>query len=121
MSVASPTTYEFPSASSAEVYAPMGVQLVYVGWDQHTMFCAPFCWPLPPEMPFSDLVNGPMAGAFSAHPEWEQIDWDTVTWLRSGEEFRPDMSASLADNGIGHKEIIRFRTPGLTGLKGSGA
>ncbi len=120
MSVTSTTTYDFPSASAAEVYAPMGVQLVYVGWDQHNMMCAPFCWPLPPQMPFGDLVHGPVTEAYSYHPEWSQIDWDAVIWLRSGEEYTPDFSKSLEENGIGHKEIIRFKTPGLHGLNNAG-
>jgi len=25
----------------------------------------------------------------------------------------------MAENGMGHKSVIRFRTPGLTGLAGS--
>jgi phenol hydroxylase P4 protein len=33
----------------------------------------------------------------------------------------PDPAKSLADNGLTHKDAIRFRTPGLTGIKGSGS
>jgi phenol hydroxylase P4 protein len=29
------------------------------------------------------------------------------------------MTKSLADHGVGHKSLIRFWTPGLTGFKGS--
>lgn len=29
------------------------------------------------------------------------------------------MDKSLADNGLRHKDVIRFRTPGLTGLSGT--
>jgi phenol hydroxylase P4 protein len=29
------------------------------------------------------------------------------------------MDQSLADNGLGHKSLIRFRTPGLDGLHGA--
>lgn len=121
MTTASVATYDFPSLGAADAYAPMGLQLVYVGWDQHTLMCAPFCWPLPPQMPFGDLVHGVIPTGYGSHPEWSQIDWDTVEWTRSGEPFQPDFSTSLAENGIGHKEIIRFRAPGLNGLKGSGA
>ena len=32
-----------------------------------------------------------------------------------------DMDASLADQGIDHKSIVRFATPGLNGIKGSGS
>jgi phenol hydroxylase P4 protein len=42
-----------------------------------------------------------------------------VQWFDSGEPFQPDPSKSLADNGLVHKSVIRFRTPGLTGIGGS--
>ena len=38
---------------------------------------------------------------------------------RSGQPWQPDPAKSLADNGLQHKDAIRFRTPGLTGIKGS--
>ena len=58
------------------------------------------------------------------HPEFKQIDWSQVQWLRSngtaaGEPFTPDFTKSLAENGLGHKDVIRFRTPGMTGIAGS--
>ena len=33
-----------------------GNQLLYIGWDKHLMFCAPFCFPFPPSMRFGDIV-----------------------------------------------------------------
>jgi len=32
----------------------------------------------------------------------------------------PDRNKSLAENGIGHKDLIRLTTPGLDGIAGSG-
>jgi phenol hydroxylase P4 protein len=96
-----------------------GANLTYVGWDRHLMFCAPFCFPLPPDMPFGDLVEKVMPGAFGAHPDWAKIDWSTVKWLKSGKPFEPDFKKSLAENGLGFKDALRFITPGLNGIKGS--
>jgi phenol hydroxylase P4 protein len=33
--------------------------------------------------------------------------------------FTPRMQATLAEQGFGHKSVLRFRTPGLEGLRGS--
>ena len=48
-----------------------------------------------------------------------QIDWDRAEWFKSGQPWTPDHDKSLAENGLGHKDVIRFRTPGLTGFQGS--
>ncbi|MBS97503.1 MAG: phenol hydroxylase [Oceanospirillaceae bacterium] len=97
-----------------------GNQIVYVGWDHHLMFCAAFAYPLPPETPFRTLRDEVMPEAFSLHPEWSRINWDTVTWLRNGEPFEPQLDVSLADQGIDHKSLLRFQTPELKGYKGAG-
>ena len=34
-------------------------------------------------------------------------------------DTQPDPAKSLAENGLTHKDVIRFRTPGLHGLNGS--
>ena len=122
MTVAAIKDYHFPPADSLDKFH--GNQLIYVGWDQHLLFCAPFCFPLPPAMPFGALVEQVLPGAFGYHPEFKQIDWANVQWLRGngtaqGEPFTPDFGKSLADNGLGHKDLVRFRTPGLNGVKGS--
>ena len=97
-----------------------GNQLLYIGWDQHTMICAPIALPLPAAMPFGDLIDKVLpTTVFTAHPDWAKIDWSRVEWLRSNEPFKPDAARSLADNGLGHKALIRLRTPALTGLAGS--
>jgi len=110
---------EYPVEIKDTVDKFHGNQLVYVGWDQHLFFCAPFCFPLPPAMPFRDLVEKVMPPAFGAHPEFAQIDWTKAQWLKSGQPFTPAFDRSLAENGIGHKDALRFRTPGLNGIKGS--
>jgi len=96
-----------------------GAQLLYIGWEDHLFFCAPFAFPLPGDMPFGALIEAVIPGSFGAHPDFAKIDWSKVEWLKSGRPFQPDPAKSLIDNGLKHKDVIRFRTPGLTGLNGS--
>ena len=97
-----------------------GNQLVYFGWDRHAMVCAPIALPLPPSMPFRALVENVLpTTAFAAHPDWPRIDWKKALWQRSSEAFTPDWDKSLQDNGLGHKSLLRLRTPELSGIGGS--
>ena len=93
-----------------------GKQLVYVSWDRHLLFAAPFLLCLPPETPFRELVNGPLAMLQQADPDAAAIDWTKVEWLKSNQPWTPDFDASLAANGIGHKDQLRLRTSGLNSL-----
>ncbi|MBR9867430.1 MAG: phenol hydroxylase [Oceanospirillales bacterium] len=97
-----------------------GNQVVYLGWDEHRMFCAAKAFPLPPSMPFAVLIENIMPEAFGQHPEFSQINWDTVEWLLDGEPFKPLADVSLADQEVGHKSLIRFKTPELKGYQGAG-
>jgi len=116
MAVKSIGPYEFsPKDSEDKFPAP----LLYIGWEDHKMFCSPFCAPLPPTMKFGDLVKGALPGMFGAHPDFARIDWDQAEWFVSGQRIHPDMDKTLAEHGLGHKSVLRLRTPGLTGLSGS--
>ncbi|MFN3956179.1 MAG: phenol hydroxylase subunit P4 [Tepidimonas ignava] len=116
MSVAAVKEYRFPPQDTVDKFpAP----LLYIGWDDHLMFCAPFCLPLPPSMPFGALIKDVLPGLYGYHPDFAKIDWAQVQWFKSGQPWQPDPAKSLADNGLKHKDAIRFRTPGLTGIKGS--
>ncbi|WP_261832970.1 phenol hydroxylase subunit P4 [Amphritea atlantica] len=97
-----------------------GNQIVYLGWDEHRMFCAAKAFPLPPSMPFAALIDNIMPEAFGQHPEFSQINWDTAEWLLDGEPFKPQLEVALEDQGVGHKSLIRFKTPELTGYQGAG-
>ena len=110
--------YEFKSSDAVENYK--GRQLLYVNWERHRMFSRPFVLALPPETPFSEIVDRHMSECFSYHPDWQQIDWNTVIWQNGDQPFSPDRDKSLKDNGIGHKDLIRFRTQGLDGIAGTG-
>ncbi len=96
-----------------------GNQLLFVGWDDHLMFCAPLALALPPETPFRKLTGEILADAYGYHPDWARVDWSRAEWLSSGEPFAPDPDKTLAELGLGHKACLRLRTPGLTGIAGS--
>ena len=116
MSVAAVKEYRFPAQDTVDKFpAP----LLYIGWEDHLMFCAPFCLPLPPTMPFGALISDVLPGLYGYHPDFARIDWTQAQWFKSGQPWTPDPAKSLADNGLKHKDAIRFRTPGLTGIKGS--
>lgn len=116
MSVAAVKDYRFAPKDVRENFpAP----LLYIGWDDHLLFCAPFCLPLPPDMPFGALATDVLPGIFGYHPDFAKIDWGSVQWFKSGQPWTPDPAKSLADNSLGHKDAIRFRAPGLTGIGGS--
>ncbi len=117
MSVAAVTEYRGTPKDTQDQFH--GAQLTYIGWIDHLMFCAPFAFPLPPDMPFGAIVEAVLPGAVGTHPDFASIDWSSVEWTKNGEPFTPDLSASLADNGMRHKDSLTFRTPGLTGVKGS--
>jgi len=117
MTVTALGEYDFKPADALENFH--GNQLVYVGWDKHLMFCSPTAYPLPPDMPFSALVSEVITSTYGFHPDFEKIDWAKVEWLIDGNPVHPDMEKSLIDNGIGHKSVVRFITPGLNGIKGS--
>ena len=96
-----------------------GNQVVYLHWEEHLRFCAATAFPLPPDMPFGALTEQLIPQYYGMHPDFASLDWNQVEWKINGEPATPDMSKSLADNGVGHKTLITFRTPGLNGYKGS--
>ncbi|MEZ5628572.1 MAG: phenol hydroxylase subunit P4 [Rhodocyclaceae bacterium] len=117
MAVTALKDYQFEPADRVENFH--GNQLLYVGWEDHLLFCAPFAFPFPPAMRFGDVVGQVLPAAFGYHPDFAKIDWAAAQWFKSGQPWTPDFNKSLADNGLGHKDVIRFRTPGLTGIKGA--
>lgn len=95
-----------------------GALLVYVHWEQHISFTSAISLPLPPDTPFGAITEI-VAGIYGPHPDFAKIDWSTVVWMINGKKIYPDFAKSIAENGVGHKSLIRFWTPGLDGYKGS--
>ncbi len=96
-----------------------GNQVVYLHWEEHLSFCSATAFPLPPEMPFGALTQELIPTYYGMHPDFEKLDWDRVEWSIDGTPSSPDMSKSLAENGVGHKSLICFRTPELHGYRDS--
>lgn len=96
-----------------------GQQLFSILWDQHLMFATPYCFTVDPDSKFGEIVHDLLPGLYGHHPDFAQIDWNTAGWIMSGKPFKPDFDKSIADNGIPHKAVVRFRTPELTGLQGT--
>ena len=96
-----------------------GKQLLNIVWDRHLMFATPMCIPVPPDMPFGALVEHVLPGLFGQHPDFQQINWQTVEWQRSDEPFHPQAALSLVANGLDHKAFLRMLTPDLHGLAGA--
>jgi phenol hydroxylase P4 protein len=97
-----------------------GMQLVFVGWDEHMLFPFAATFPLPPQMPFGALITDVLRAAYGVHPDFARIDWADVQWQLDDAPFVPDPAKTLVANGIGHKSLLRFATPGLTGIAGTG-
>ena len=95
-----------------------GNQLVYLHWEEHLMFCAALAFPFPPDMPFGALIAEILPTFYGMHPDFARIDWAKVRWQIDGKDVRPDPEKSLKANGVGHKSLIRFWTPGLNGVGG---
>lgn len=118
MTVTALADYEFAPRDAQANY--QGKQLLYVNWEKHRLFSRPFILALPPETPFSVIIDKYITDCYSYHPDFAQIDWSKVIWQNSNTVFTPDPAKSLKENGIGHKDLIRFTTPGLDGIAGSG-
>lgn len=116
MSVTALGNYQFaPRDTAAHFTQP----LLYIGWDEHLIFAAPLAVPLAASTTFTELVQVVLPRLYGQHPQFAQINWSRVQWFRSAEMFTPRMDATLAENGFGHKSVVRFRTPGQEGIRGS--
>lgn len=93
--------------------------LVYVGWDQHTLFCAAHAFVVSPKQSFQELIHQQIQGGFQQHPDFEHIDWSKVRYMLDGQVFTPALDQSLESQNIGHKSLLRFVTPELDGYQHS--
>lgn len=119
MSVTAIGPYEFEAKDRQDFFG--GNIVVYLQWQGHLSYCAPLAFAFSPDMPFKDILFGIVPEVYGAHPECGSINWDTATWMLDGEILTPNRDASLAENGVGHKSVLRFFTPELTGIKGAAA
>ncbi|WP_019529162.1 phenol hydroxylase subunit P4 [Dasania marina] len=96
-----------------------GNQLLFINWDYHLFFCAPFAYAVAPDISFQSLLDNVISEAFSQHHEFKNINWQIAEWQLNGEPFIPQMDVSLANQGIDHKSLLRFQTPELQGYQGA--
>ena len=102
------------------MWAFPGKQLLFINWEKHRLFSRPFVLALSPETPFAEIIDKYITDCYSYHPDFARIDWAQVIWQNSNQVFTPDRAKSLKENGIGHKDLIRFTTPGLNGIADTG-
>ena len=116
MNVAAVGTYEHASHDGA---AHFSQPLIYIGWDEHMMFAAPIVQILSLDTTFEALMQNVLPTLYGAHPDFARIRWEQVQWFRGSTMFTPRALGTLAEHGFTHKSVLRFRTPGLEGLRGS--
>lgn len=97
-----------------------GNQLVYVCWDKHLMYASPSIFMVPPTMKFEEFLTKVIAPVIQGHPDAAKIDWKKTEWEKGDKPWTPALDRTMAENGLVHKEYLRFRTPGLNGYKGLG-
>jgi len=93
-----------------------GKQIVYVCWDRHMIFAAPMMLVVEPTMRLRDLFDQVWKPLLQADPDTAAIEWDKAQWLKGNQPWTPNLDASIAANGIAHKEQLRLRTPELNSL-----
>jgi phenol hydroxylase P4 protein len=96
-----------------------GNWVIYAHWEKHLSFCAALAFPLPPGMPFGAFVNEVVKPHYAAHPDAGRLDWADVIWMIDGRRVEPQFEKSLAENGLHHKSLVRFWTPGFDGFRGT--
>ena len=112
---------EYPIIMKDKVENFHGNQLVFIYWHAHRVVSSPKAFPLPPQMPFGALLTDIIPITYNIEPDYENLDFDSteVIWEVDGQVIKPDFSKSLEENGVGHKSLIRFTTPSLTGKVGA--
>ena len=118
MSIKTKNGYVNINKDSAENFH--GNHVVYIHWDKHNLYTCAGAFPLPPDTPFNVLTEEILPDFYFAHPDYKHLDWDKTEWLLDDEVFHPEPDKSLKENGVGHKSLLRFITPELKGIKGSG-
>lgn len=112
------THYEFDARDAQKNYGDN--MLLYVGWDQHTLFCAAHAFVVSPQQTLQDLIDQQIQGGFHQHPDFKHIDWSTVQFTLNRQLLLEiDFSKTLENLGFDHKSLLRFVTPGLNGYNGT--
>ena len=93
-----------------------GMQLLYVHWANHNMFCAPFALLVSPDATLPEVFASHIQSSIAPHPESEKVEYEKIIWELNGEPFTPSKTDTLVSQGVDHKSTLRMTTPGLNGL-----
>ncbi len=114
MAVTAIGDYRFAPRDHAGLYGDS--QIVYFCWDRHLLFAAPFITFVPKDMTLGQYLDEVVKPLLAPDPDSGALDWAKAEWAVGPKSFTPDFGATLADNGIGHKDKIIMSTPGLNSL-----
>ncbi|MDR2839440.1 MAG: phenol hydroxylase subunit P4 [Azonexus sp.] len=114
MAVASTKPYIGVSRDSVANFN--GKQIVYVCWDHHLLFASTLMFCVEPEMQLGDFLRDTVKPLLESDPDCAALDFGQAEWKKAKTAWTPDFNTSLAANGIRHKELLRFHTPGLNSL-----
>ena len=98
--------YEFPSADRAENFGDD--QLVYVHWEGNLFLVSAVAFRAPKAMPIGDFVEGMVKPWASSDPDFDPSAM--TAWRLFDDPIDVTATASLAELGIGHKGLLKFRT-----------
>ena len=79
-----------------------GKQLLFIGWEDHLMFCAPHCIPVEA----GDAVRrarrrSAFRRCIRRIPTGERSMFGEIEWFRSGERVHARFRQELGENGLG--------------------
>lgn len=114
MSVVANGEYKFAPRDAVENF--QGNYLLFACWDHHMLMAAPFMLFASPKDKLGDVINAQLKPLMTPDPDFEKIDWDAIVWLKDNRPWTPDFDKSIEENGLGHKDQMRFTTPGLASL-----
>lgn len=117
MSVQAISTYEAEPKDKLENFN--GMQLVYLYWPKHLMFCAPFTFLVPPDISFAGFLSEMVQPAIAAHPDAEGADLINAQWQLNGDDFTPEANQIFAALGIDHKSLLTMNVTGNVGIQDS--
>ena len=118
MSVNALYDYKFEPKDKVENFH--GMQVLYIYWPDHLLFCAPFAVMVAPDMSFRTMVNDVLKPAVASHPDAAKADFLVADWVLNDQPFKPQVDESLQANGIDHKSMLTVTTPDLKGMANAG-
>ena len=82
---------------------------MHVQWDDQIFFPVPSAWRVPKTLKWSDFKTQMIDMWAGVDPDYRP---DTATdWRLDDEPIDPQPDQTIADLGIVHKGLVRFRTP----------